>query len=213
MGSGQFDEVVKAATGSATKPAALRIVAGGILGGLLGLSGPVQARVRRRRCPPGTTRCNGRCVGPDRLCNGTCCPAGGACCVAGSGHHQCFPSVCKKHAEPSPEDECCYSWEGCAAVPGGTGKACCPREQVCKDARGDKICCEGACCGDRCVLSCNSADDCCAGVQCLVSQGGSDYVCCSPDRACGNVCCNRHFSCSGSGECVPEGPLARYRRG
>jgi hypothetical protein len=213
MDGKRFDDVVKAASGGAPWHAGVRGVAGGVLGNLVGRTRSGETAARSRPCPPGKTRCNGRCVGPDRLCDGVCCRDGGICCVYGRRHRQCFPSVCMRQTRPSPEDECCYDWEECAAAADGTGRACCRREHVCDDAAGDKVCCDGACCGGRCVVRCENADQCCPGVPCLLAQDQSGNICCSPDRVCGDVCCARHYSCSGSTECLPLGPYPRYRRG
>jgi hypothetical protein len=160
-------------------------------------------------CPPGKTRCGGRCIGPDDVCP-DCLGLGGTC----ESSTQCCDSlICRGSggdanvcACPGAQVACkgrCVDTDRDAANCGSCGHVC-PNGQICVN---------GACCvgdGRTCDGRGCCSGTCCAGVCCPANEvcGGDpqEPTCCVPNGGPCKDTCPQHEgeggeACAGIGHC------------
>jgi hypothetical protein len=214
MDSKHFDELTRAlSTKSDSRRAALRRLLGtatALLGGLTAFDAAAAAGCRTnsqcgrcRRCQKQPGQRQGRCVparngqacGECRRCrNGRCAPApnGQACRQCG----QCQSGACRPVAGRcgGTDARCTYCrQDGICTVP----RPCGPCE-VCDQAEG--------CVRDD-VLVCGENRECCLGDCCDEGESCKGFVCCTPDRFCGERCCRFGTYCASAprSQCCPDG--------
>ena len=184
MDSERFDRFARALAGSRTRRGALRLLAGGALGGLLGRRGREEAladhgcRHAGADCNPKRPGacCSGRChKSRERcLCTAASCPQppSPSCEAVCSGRFRCgfqnpngAPSC--DPGDPCIENATCTAAGECV----GTLKTCPNRFE--------------ACVGGECVVSCTSPDDCprpenCKRATCVNGRCGYEIAPCNP---------------------------------
>ena len=202
MDGERFDAIAKA-TATTSRRGALRLLAGGALGGLLTRLGPEDAAAA---CA-GTVHCNGtNCSAcPGTVCgpdpNRWCCLEHGAVCRTSS---QCCSGRCKK--KPGAKRGRCKCPAGTTTC-GTTG--CCGAEQHCEN--GTTCVCNDAAkapCKHKCVPSCSVGS---SGRKTIVDWETCECVCpfdlpkrCSDGdgSTAGDYCCEDEATCCGF---FPEG--------
>jgi hypothetical protein len=162
-------------------------------------------------CTGGLTACGGVCV--DTTSDENHC---GACAT------MCDPGLTPSLAQVCTVDGCCKPFLACGIHCCFNGdacdeseSACCFHEQIC-GVTGAETCCPGTqyCVQGQCQTSgrgCATTGNCLAGEVC--AAGG---VCCTPDRMCGDNCCEFGKSgCAGDigdvcANLTPQGGVSRF---
>jgi len=200
-----FDNLARGlANGTLSRKRALKMLGGGLLGGMLA-SVPGLAWAQARSCPQGERRCpDGTCVPVGQDCPTVVgCPPGQTNCAGGPGQPQCVDlqtdsNNCGACGNVCPQGATCGG--GQCSCPSGTtlcGSICldttcqggsAPFATVCGcDAFGSGICvcdrefgtgrtvCGGSTLLAGCVINCNSTSECPPGSYCS-QQGTSGLI-------------------------------------
>ena len=197
MDADRFDAWTQSLVGPGSRRHALRLLAGGALGGLLGLAGAGEEAAAR--CPR-RKRTGKLCTGPAGCCSGicgcvngqdctcrkpTCSATDGAACVGTTG---CCDGKC------TAQGKCAISGGGC--TPACTGGRTCENGQ-CVCPTGTKLCPFDP--EDRCRECCID-DDCGGNLMCDHNQGS---ICrCSQGFDCGQGIC---WPCCSDDQCTASG--------
>ena len=193
--STDFDELSRAIAGTSTRRGALRILAGGALGGLAALFGLREAEAAPdcyeagHHCGNDKSCCSGNC------CNHVCCAAGQTCGANGQcqGAAPCAGVICGGNcincATGLINTQNCQCVQCVAPCPAGQtacANSCCPAGQVCSN---------NACCSP--ITTCPSG-------QCgTISNGcGGTLACeCPAGQTCQNGICVATSQCSSAADC------------
>ena len=167
MDSDRFDSFARVAATHSSRRSAVKALAGGVLGVLVGRlrpGGPAQAAssclAPRKPCRRDAACCSGRCDRQRGRCRG--CPSGERFCpLAGALQGVCLPQDQCCPGEKACNGQCIPVEQCCGGCP--TGQTCCPspRIGVCADLQNDL-----ANCG-QCGLLCPTVGHTCVAGRCV----------------------------------------------
>ena len=194
MDGERFDAITRRLAAGASRRGALRLLAGGALGGLLARLGPQEAAATHAGCRH----------------NGASCARAGQCCSGRCDSGTCRP--CTKAGQcPQPANPCQR------AVCTGTGR-CALRDKPTGTACGEgQVCCGGVCtvlgtnancggCGESCERTCQActgAGTCAAANEGAPCSDGTKF--CRSGTCIGDDCVPVGGTCSNGGECCGGG--------